>query len=109
MIDYLERYAHTFELPIQLNTEAKRLTTEDGTLVLETEAGTITADQVAVATGPFQAPFVPEPAGGLDPHVFQVHSTGYRRPDDVPEGIALVVSGGNTGFQIAKELSTEPR
>jgi putative flavoprotein involved in K+ transport len=105
VIDYLERYARTFELPIRLSTQVKRLTTEDGTFVLETDAGTITADQVVVATGPFQAPFVPELAGKLDPQVFQVHSTGYRRPEDVSEGTALVVGGGNTGFQIAKELS----
>jgi putative flavoprotein involved in K+ transport len=105
VIDYLERYARTFELPIQLNTEVKRLTSEAGTFVLETDAGTITADQVVVAAGPFQVPFVPESAGRLDPQVFQVHSTGYRRPEDVPEGTALVVGGGNTGFQIAKELS----
>ncbi len=37
--------------------------------------------------------------------VFQTHAVGYRRPDDVPEGTVLVVGGGNTGFQIAKELS----
>src|SRR5439155_7421318 len=30
---------------------------------------------------------------------------GYRRPDEVPPGTVLVVGGGNTGFQIAKELS----
>ena len=36
--------------------------------------------------------------------MFQTHSTGYRRPADVPEGRVLVVGGGNTGFQIAKEL-----
>ncbi len=35
----------------------------------------------------------------------QTHATGYRKPDDVPEGTVLVVGGGNTGFQIAKELS----
>jgi putative flavoprotein involved in K+ transport len=34
-----------------------------------------------------------------------MHSTGYRRPSDVPEGTVLVVGGGNTGFQIAKELA----
>src|SRR5205085_4894502 len=33
------------------------------------------------------------------------HSTGYRRPQDLPEGPVLVVGGGNTGFQIAEELS----
>jgi putative flavoprotein involved in K+ transport len=58
-----------------------------------------------VATGPFQTPFVPKLAEQLDPDVWQAHSTGYRRPSDVPEGTVLVVGGGNTGFQIAKELS----
>jgi putative flavoprotein involved in K+ transport len=58
-----------------------------------------------VATGPFQAPRVPELARELAPGVFQTHSTGYRRPGDIPEGTVLVVGGGNTGFQIAKELS----
>ena len=37
--------------------------------------------------------------------VFQTHSVGYRRPADLPEGRVLVVGGGNTGFQIAKELA----
>src|ERR671911_90506 len=41
----------------------------------------------------------------VDPDVWQAHSTGYRRPSDVPEGTVLVVGGGNTGFQIAKDLS----
>src|SRR5919204_326707 len=36
---------------------------------------------------------------------FQTHAVGYRRPGDVPRGTVLVVGGGNTGFQIAKELS----
>ena len=58
-----------------------------------------------VATGPFQVPNLPSLVGGLDEEVFQTHSTGYRRPDDVPNGRVLVVGGGNTGFQIAKELS----
>jgi putative flavoprotein involved in K+ transport len=37
--------------------------------------------------------------------MWQAHSTGYRQPSDVPEGTVVVVGGGNTGFQIAKELS----
>ena len=47
----------------------------------------------------------PSSPTSLDPSVWQAHSTGYRRPSDVPEGTVLVVGGGNTGFQIAKELS----
>ena len=34
-----------------------------------------------------------------------MHSVDYRRPDDIADGRVLVVGGGNTGFQIAKELS----
>jgi FtsP/CotA-like multicopper oxidase with cupredoxin domain len=52
---------------------------------------------------------VPKIAEELDPDVWQAHSTRYTRPGDVPEGSALVVGGGNTGFQIAKELSATRR
>jgi putative flavoprotein involved in K+ transport len=62
-----------------------------------------------VATGPFQAPNVPALAAGLAPDLFQTHSAGYRRAADVPEGEVLVVGGGNTGFQIAKELAATRR
>ena len=58
-----------------------------------------------VATGPCQAPYVPKLAEKLADDVFQTHAVGYRRRDDVPARTVLVVGGGNTGFQIAKELS----
>jgi putative flavoprotein involved in K+ transport len=105
VIAYLERYAETVALPIELNSEVRRLSYEGGRFILELDVRTVTADQVVVATGPFQTPFVPELAEGLDPGVWQAHSTGYRQPGDVPEGAVLVVGGGNTGFQIAKELA----
>ena len=105
VIAYLERYAETFELPIELNSEVRRLSDEDGRFILEVDGRTVTADHVVIATGPFQTPFVPKLAEDLDPVVSQVHSTGYRQPSDVPEGTVLLVGGGNTGFQIAKELS----
>jgi putative flavoprotein involved in K+ transport len=105
VITYLESYAETSELPIELNGEVRRLSLEGGRFVLEIDGRTVSADQVVVATGPFQTPFVPQLAHNLDAGVWQVHSTGYRRPGDVPDGTVLVVGGGNTGFQIAKELS----
>jgi putative flavoprotein involved in K+ transport len=106
VIAYLEQYAETFELPIEFTSNVRRLSHDEGDgFVLEVDGRTVTADQVVVATGPFQTPFVPKLAEQLDLEVWQVHSTGYRRPSDVPEGTVLVVGGGNTGFQIAKELS----
>ena len=60
VIAYLERYAENFNLPFELNSEVKKLELgDDRRLHLEIDGRTITADQVVVATGPFQAPFVP--------------------------------------------------
>ena len=106
VIPYLEQYAETFDLPIEFNSEVRRLSHEEGDrFALDVDGRRITADQVVVATGPFQTPYIPKLAEQLDPEVWQAHSTGYRRPSDVPEGTVLVVGGGNTGFQIAKDLS----
>jgi len=79
----------------------------DGDLgfVLNLGTRTLEAEQVVVATGPFQVPNVPVFAADLAPEIAQMPSTGYRGPSDVPEGTVVVVGGGNTGFQIAEELS----
>lgn len=109
VIAYLERYAETFELPVELKSAVQRLTRENGQFVLEVDRRRITAEQIVVATGPFQKPFIPDVASRLEADVFQAHSTGYRKPSDVPEGTVLVVGGGNTGFQVAEELSSTRR
>jgi len=109
VIAYLERYAETFELPVELKSAVQRLTRENGQFVLEVDRRRITAEQIVVATGPFQNPFIPDVASRLEADVFQAHSTGYRKPSDVPEGTVLVVGGGNTGFQVAEELSSTRR
>ena len=105
VVDYLESYAATFELPVQLNSAVQSVASGDDAFILNLGARTLQADQVVVATGPFQVPNVPAFAAGISSDVVQMHSTGYRRPSDVPKGTAVVVGGGNTGFQIAKELS----
>ena len=106
VIAYLESYAETLQLPIEHDSEVRKLDRgDDGRFHLELADRTVTADQVVVATGPFQSPYVPNMADRLAPDVFQEHATGYRRPDQVPRGTVLVVGGGNTGFQIAKELA----
>src|ERR687887_478527 len=104
VIAYLEQYADLFELAVELESRVRSLTKQDGTFVLDLGDRRIEAEQVVVATGPFQVPSVPAIADNLAPEVYETHSTGYRKPSDVPEGTVLVVGGGNTGYQIAKEL-----
>ena len=105
VIDYLESYARRFELPVQTRSEVRSVRGKGGTFRLELDDGVVEADQVVVATGPFQVPRVPAFAVDLDPTVFETHSVGYRNPAQLPDGPVLVVGGGNTGFQIAQELA----
>src|SRR5436190_23812874 len=109
VIGYLEEYARRFELPTEFESRVRPLAQSDDAFVLEVPGRTIVADQVVVATGPFQAPNIPSLGGQLAQDVVQMHSTGYRNPSDLPEGRVLVVGGGNTGFQIAKELAEAGR
>jgi putative flavoprotein involved in K+ transport len=106
VVSYLERYAETFDLPVELESEVTTLEQDqEGRLRLTAGGSRISPEQVVVATGPFQAPYVPKLAEQLADDVYQAHAVGYRRPADVPPRRTLVVGGGNTGYQIAKELS----
>jgi putative flavoprotein involved in K+ transport len=103
--DYLQAYAAAFDLPVRLNAQVTDLRRVGDDFEVGTADASYRARQVVVATGPFQVPFVPPQAAKLDPSVTQVHSADYRNPQALPEGPALVVGGGNSGFQIAEELA----
>jgi putative flavoprotein involved in K+ transport len=103
--DYLQAYVGAFDLPVRLNARATSLTQTDGGFEVQAGDQTYRAQQVVVATGPFQVPFVPPMAAKLDPSATQLHSADYRNPQALPEGPVLVVGGGNSGFQIAEELA----
>jgi putative flavoprotein involved in K+ transport len=105
VISYLERYAERFELPVALGRGVDSVRPRDDGYVVAAGEVEYEADEVVVATGPFQVPRVPAAAERLGLGVVQMHSTGYRGPADLPAGTALVVGGGNTGVQIAEELS----
>jgi putative flavoprotein involved in K+ transport len=107
--DYLREYAAALDLPVELDARVTRLEHTDAGFRLSTADRTYAARAVIVATGPFQTPFIPPLAAGLDATVIQVHSADYRSPDALPSGPALVVGGGNSGFQIAEELAATRR
>jgi putative flavoprotein involved in K+ transport len=105
VIAYLQDYAQDLGLPVQLDSRVLAVRGADGAFEIELADRRLTADQVVVATGPWQVPFTPPIATGLAPGVAHFHSTQYRRPDGLPDGPVVVVGGGNTGYQIAEELS----
>ncbi len=103
--DYLTDYARRFELPLELGSRVQAVRAVDDRYLVELADRFVEADQVVIATGPYQTPFVPPIAEGLGPEVTQLHSTAYRSPREIRDGRVLVVGGGNTGYQIAEELS----
>jgi putative flavoprotein involved in K+ transport len=103
--DYLERYAITFELPIQLKEEVQHITKQDGLFLIITQQSTLQAKNVVVANGPFNNPSIPLFAKEFSKEVVQLHSSQYKNPSQLNQGSVLVVGGGNSGSQIAVELS----
>ena len=105
--DYLERYALQFDLPVRTNTRVERLEARPGggyVAYLGDEA--IDCDNVVVATGSFgRTPYVPEFATELDPAIQQLHSSQYRRPEQLQPGPVLVVGASHSGQDIAYELA----
>jgi putative flavoprotein involved in K+ transport len=102
---YLSDYGRRFDLPIRYGSRVHSLRRADGIYRAEVDGAVYEAEQVVVATGPFQVPFIPPLAEGLAPEVRQLHSSAYRSPETTPAGPVLVVGGGNSGFQIAEELA----
>jgi putative flavoprotein involved in K+ transport len=106
VVAYLTDYARHLALPVELGSRVRSVRPgEAARYIVELDDRTYEADQIVIATGPFQVPRVAPVAGHLSPDIIQLHSTEYRRPDDVPAGPVLVVGGGNTGYQIAEELA----
>ena len=103
--DYLEWYAQIHDLPVRNNVRVSRMYREDGMYRVETNTNTFEADNVIVATGPFQTPSIPSLSKELRGDIVQLHSSQYRNPAQLREGVALVVGAGNSGAQIAMELA----
>lgn len=103
--DYLRDYAGTFAIPTRLNTRVERLRRHQDLYIADTGNGRILARHVVIATGPFQRAIISTLGKSLPPHVTQLHSSQYRNPEQIPDGPVLVVGGGNSGLQIAAELS----
>jgi putative flavoprotein involved in K+ transport len=103
VVAYLTEYAA--DLPVEYGCAVTGVSATAAGYRVELAGRALEARQVVVATGPFQVPRTPGLAAALDGRVVQLHSSDYRNPEQLPAGPVLVVGGGNTGYQIAEELS----
>ncbi len=104
--DYLACYARTFAMPMAMDEPVHDLRViGPHRFRATTSFARYEARHVVVATGGHQAPSVPALARALSPRIAQLHSSAYRSPAQLPAGRVLVVGAGNSGVQIAAELS----
>ncbi|WP_144513302.1 NAD(P)/FAD-dependent oxidoreductase [Bacillus sp. FJAT-22090] len=104
---YLESYAIKFGLPIEYNTEVLKVSQSNDVFSVDTNKGTLTAQNIIIATGPFQHKRIPDFARKISKNVVQLHSSEYKNPSQLNSGNVLIVGGGNSGAQIAVELAAE--
>jgi putative flavoprotein involved in K+ transport len=103
--DYLEAYAARFQLPVRTSITVERLSKAGDRFLVAAGERAFEAANVIVATGAHQIPHVPDFAAELDPRIVALHSSEYRNPSQLQDGDVLVVGAGNSGAEIALELS----
>ena len=107
--DYLRDYAVRWDLPVRTGVAVRRLCHDGARYVVEAADCRFEADNVVVATGFDHLPKLPEFAAYLDPGIAQLHAVDYRNPGQLRDGDVLVVGAGNSGADIALELSASRR
>jgi putative flavoprotein involved in K+ transport len=107
--DMLEGYAAESAAPVCEGVTVRSLSRVGRSWRVRTDAGDVYAPSVVVATGDLDRPAVPAIADSLPAGVTQLHTSGYRNPEQLPSGAVLVVGAGPSGQQIADELARAGR
>ena len=104
VIGYLEDYGASFSAPVRENADVSRVRRRADGFSLETPRGELDADNVVVAAGAYQVPTPGRLSRQLSERVLRLHTSEYRRPNQLPDGGVLIVGSGQSGCQIADEL-----
>jgi putative flavoprotein involved in K+ transport len=104
LLEYLRRYAERHNLELRTGVRVGRIEADGPAWRLETEQGSIHADDVIVATGYNGAPFIPAWPGREGFTGELIHSSQYMNPVAFRDRDVLVVGAGNSGAEIAHDV-----
>jgi putative flavoprotein involved in K+ transport len=103
--DYLEAYVARFNLPVRTGVQVDGVRREGDRYLVSAGDTTFEASNVVVASGASRDPRVPVFADQLDRSIVQMHSSAYRNPSQLQDGHVLIVGVGNSGADVALEVS----
>ncbi|WP_322071457.1 MSMEG_0569 family flavin-dependent oxidoreductase [Paraburkholderia bannensis] len=110
IIAWLDGFVRHVDAPVREGVSVTRVARRPaGGFVVQTGAGTLSADQVVVASGGYHTPIVPRMAERLPASIVQMQSSEYRNANALPAGAVLVVGSGQSGAQIAEDLHLSGR
>ncbi len=106
LADYLDRYAQHLGVDIRTHTRVTAVEADGATFIVHTaDGGSLRAAGLIAASGSFGNPTVPN-LPGQDTFTGELlHVAGYRTPAPYAGKRVIVVGGGNSGVQIADELT----
>ena len=110
IVAHLAAYARSFQAPVREGVTVTALEPGDrGDFVLRTSSGDVRAKAVVLASGAYQKPHRPPAAAQLPGWLHVIDAERYTEPGALPAGAVLVVGSGQTGCQLAEELSEAGR
>jgi len=105
LADYLEDYGRRFDLPILHNVRVDGIENDGDWFHVTAGQRWWRVRNVVVATGGYRVPKTPAFAAELSADICQLHSQNYKNPSQLQPGPVLVVGLGNSGAEIALEVS----
>ncbi|WP_034061841.1 flavin-containing monooxygenase [Lacinutrix jangbogonensis] len=105
--NYFKLYVKKFNIPVQLNTLVTSVSKKEKGFYVQHKDGEIETKNVIIATGPFHIPYTPPCHTKISVNTLQMHSNYYKGVQQLQEGDALVVGGGDSGYQILNEISKD--
>ncbi|MFI0942750.1 ArsO family NAD(P)H-dependent flavin-containing monooxygenase [Streptomyces sp. NPDC021020] len=105
VVDYLADYERRYGLPVHRPVHVLGVHRDGPLLRVDADSGTWQARAVVSATGTWSRPFIPAVPGREVFQGRQLHTVNYGSSEDFTEQHVVVVGGGNSGAQIAADLT----
>jgi putative flavoprotein involved in K+ transport len=106
IVDYIERYAASFDPPYRPGVEVQRVSAVSGPgrFELATSDGVLSARNLVITTGTHQHPNIPGWHEDLPHGVTGIHTRDYRNAARLADGAVFIVGSGQSGCQVAEDL-----